>query len=283
MAKTDALSIFQANGVDEEKLAESYTALVDQIQVTGLSNILKSGADQISGDPTSGSVEVRRLKTSTVKDYGTARAAGEGDKIKNNGVTVNLDTNKEIVEEVNKFDLKLFGLSGVIDRRRTNFALSVSRYLDTQFFAQAESAGIDTDVSAETTLVEKIEGLINALETTQNDNVDGVDRELMDLTVSTNVYGKLRNYIDTLPNPNEGGVDYKVFHDVRIHKNHRQTKDAIIQVRGSIAQPVAIIDFAFGDIPLSAEQALQLFFKKGTKAVMADLIRYADILDEVSV
>lgn len=273
--RTDALSIFQANGSDEEKLAESYAAVVDQIQKAALSVLLKNV--DLSGDPQTGSVEVRRLMSSTVNSYGTARGAGAGDSVKNNGVTVNLDQRKEIVEEINRFDLVQFGLPGVIDRRRTNFAMAMARHLDSIFFSTAESAGSSVDVSDAETVAAKIEALIQDLETTENDNVDGVDRELMALSLTPATYGALENYIDTLPNPNAGGVATELFHRVRVYSNTRQTEDAIVQVVGSIAQPVAIVDFAVADIPLSAEQALTLFFNYGTEAVMPDLIRYATV------
>ncbi len=282
MAQTDALSIFQSNGTDKDKLAESYAALIDQIQKAALSIAIKATGGQLSGDPTSGSIVVRRLMTSVVKALGTARTAGEGDTINNNGITVNLDTDKEIVEEVSKFDLKLYGLPSIIDRRRSNFAMAFARYLDSAFFAQAISAGDEVDVSGATGIAAKVEALIQSLETVSNDNVDGVDREMMILTLTPEAYGALETAIDNLPNPANGGVKTNYFHRVQVESNHRQTEDALVQVKGSVAQPVSIVDFAVGDIPLSPNTAMQLFFKLGTKAIMPDLIKYATVVEEVS-
>jgi hypothetical protein len=50
---------------------------------------------QVSGDPASGSVKVSRFLGSTVRDYGTARSLGRGDKLKDNYVTVLLDEEKK--------------------------------------------------------------------------------------------------------------------------------------------------------------------------------------------
>lgn len=274
MAYTDALSIFKANRTDEDALAESYASITDQIQKSALSVALKNAA--LSGNPLSGSVRVRRLQTSLVKTYGTARTAGEGDKISNNEVTINLDVRKEVVEEVNKFDLEQFGLAGIIGRRAVNFGLSVARHLDYAFFAEAESAGSSVSPTG-TTIAEKIESIIQDLEETTNENVDGVDRELMALSLTPEIFAQLESYIDTLPNPVRGGVDVNYFHRVRVYSNTRQTKDAVLMVVGAIAQPMAVIDLAEGDIPLSADRAIQLFFNYGTKAVAPDLVRYADL------
>ena len=278
MAYTNATSIFQSNGSTPEELTEAYNALVDQIQKEALSVQVKNA--DISGDPKSGSVKVRRLETSLVKTYGTARTAAEGDKIKNNGVTVNLDQKKEIVEEVNTLDVQQFGLPDLLNRRKENFAMSVARHLDAAFFTEAESAGTDTDVSDADSIVDKVEMLIQALETVSNDNVDGVDRELMHLFLTPEYYGALENYIDTLPNA--AGVKIDTFHKVKVHSNVRQTEDAIIMAVGAIAQPVAMVDFKSGEIPLSNETSMELYFNYGTQAVAADLIMYADLTAEVS-
>lgn len=278
MAKTSAYSIFQADGSTAESLTESYANIIDQVQKSAISVALKN--TEVSGDPQSGSVEVRRLETSLVRSYGTARTAGEGDKINNNGVTVNLDQRKEIVYEVNNFDVQQFGIPGLVDKRRNSFALSMASHLDSAFFTEAEASGTSVDLSGYDTTVEKVEALIQAVETVSNDNVDGVDRSMIALTLTPEAYGLLETYVDTLPNPVAGGVDIKSFHGVRVYSNHRQTEDAICMVVGAVAQPVAIVDFKTGEIPLSNETAMTLFFNYGTDAVMPDLIMYGTIVDE---
>ena len=279
MSKTNSYSIFQADGTTKALLVEAYTAITDQIQKASLFQDLRAQEDQLSGDPMAGSVLVHRLKTSAVQAYGTARTAGEGNKLEDNDVTLNIDQRKEIVEEVYNRDIDRFGVPAMIQRRSTNFGLSFARYLDTIFFAKAESEGTEATL-VETALVDKVEELIQTLETVSNDNVDGVDRELMTLSLKPYYFGKLRNYIDSLANPNGGGVDINMFHGVRIVSNTRQTEDAIIMVNGSIALVSVVDNFITERIPFSNETALEMFFNYGCKAVMADLIFYANLGDD---
>lgn len=274
MAKQDALSILLSNGVTADKLIESYSELVDMIQKGAISSQIKN--TNLSGDPESGSVEVRRLMTAASQAYGTARAATAGDAVKNNGVTINLDQDKEIVEEVEWKDIQFYGVDGILAKRSRNHQLAMIRELDTAFFTEAVSAGTEETITS-TTIEDQIEELIQSVETVSNDNVDGVDRDMLVVTVSPAVYGQLRNYIDSLPNPVDGGVDVKKFHDVRIFSNTRQTVDAICMAVGAIAQPVVAQPYEVDRIPLSNALAIELFYHYGTQAVMADLIKYATL------
>lgn len=278
MAKTDTLSIYLSNGSTNDKLTEVYAEVVDQIQKEAISSQIKNTV--LSGDPESGSVEVRRLMTSASQAYGTARGVGEGDKIKNNGVTVNLSSDKEIVEEVATKDVLFYGIDGILESRKRNHQLAMIRELDTAFFTEAEAKGTEVTVTGDS-LVDHIEELIQAVETVSNDNVDGVPRDMLVLTLTPAIYGKLRNYIDTLPNPVDGGVDIKTFHDVRVFSNTRQTKDAICMAVGAIAQPVVAKPYEVERIPLSNDVAIELYYSYGTQAVMPDLIAYADVGDDM--
>lgn len=278
MAKTDTLSIYLSNGSTNDKLTEVYAEVVDQIQKEAISSQIKNTV--LSGDPESGSVEVRRLMTSASQAYGTARGIGEGDKIKNNGVTVNLSTDKEIVEEVATKDVLFYGIDGILESRKRNHQLAMIRELDTAFFTEAEAKGTEVTVTGDS-LVDHIEELIQAVETVSNDNVDGVPRDMLVLTLTPAIYGKLRNYLDTLPNPVDGGVDIKTFHDVRVFSNTRQTEDAICMAVGAIAQPVVAKPYEVERIPLSNDVAIELYYSYGTQAVMPDLIAYADVGDDM--
>lgn len=272
MAKQDALNIFLSDGSTEDKLIESYSELVDMIQKGAISSQIKNV--NLSGDPESGSVEVRRLMTAASQVYGTARTTGAGDAVKNNGVIVNLDQDREIVEEIEWKDIQFYGISDILAKRQRNHQLAMIRELDTAFFAEAVSAGTQVTITS-STIEDQIEELIQSVETVSNNNVDGVDRDMLVLTVTPAVYGQLRNYIDTLPNPLDGGVDVKRFHDVRIFSNTRQSVDVICMAVGAIAQPVVAQPYEVDRIPLSNAIAIELFYHYGTKAVMPDLIKYA--------
>lgn len=269
MARQDALSIY-VDSSTKDKLAETYGEVIEAVQKGAVSEQIKN--KNYSGDPTTGSVEIDRFKNATVNDLGTARTNGKGDKLTNSGkVTVNVDDDKEIVEELAKKDVKLYGLAGMAEKRKTNHIKRMIAYLDSQFFAKAEAEGTELKGVTETNIEEILEALIQSVETTQNDWVDGVDRDMLVLTVTPKVYGKLRNYIDKIDGSN-GSEEY--FHKVRVFSNHRQTKEAICMIDGAVAQLVTTDEYDTEKIPLSNDIALELFFSKGTKAVMPDLIKY---------
>lgn len=272
MARQDALSILITDDV-KDKLAESYAGVIEGVQKESISEQIKN--KNYSGDPTTGTVEIDRFKNATVNDLGTARTGGKGDELKNSGkVTVSVDTDKEIVEEIAKKDIKLFGLDGMAEKRKANHIKRMSAYLDSQFFACAEAEGTKVELTAGD-IQGKIEELVNSVETTVNDWVDGVDRDMLVLTVKPNIYSSLLNYIDSVPNSLTGLTD-NYFHGVKIFSNHRQTKSMICMIDGAVAQLVTTDEYDAEKIPLSNDIALELFFSKGTKAVMADLIKYAE-------
>lgn len=270
MARQETLSIYTNEGSTKDKLAETYGEVIEAVQKGAISEQIKN--KNYSGDPTTGSVEIDRFKNAEVKDKGTARTAGKGDNLKNTGkVTVNVDTDKEIVEEIAVKDIKLYGLDGMAQKRKANHIKRMIAYLDNEFFAKAEAEGNEVSSITETNIEEVLEVLIQSVETTKNDWVDGVDRDMLVLTVSPKVYGKVRNYIDKVDGTN--GTD-EIFHKVRIFSNHRQTKDAICMIDGAVAQLVTTDEYDAEKIPLSNDIALELFFSKGTKAVMPDLIKF---------
>ena len=277
MARTDALSIYTDSNT-RDKLAEIQGFVIETVQKSAVSEKMKN--TEYSGDPAAGSVEIDRFKNAQVDDYGTARAAGAGNKILNTGkVTINIDEDKEIVEEIAKKDVKLYGIASIMDKRKKNQALRMIADLDTRFFAQMVTDGTEiTGLTTATPIVENLERIIQSVETTQNDWVDGVDRELIEISVKPSIYGKLLNYIDSVPNP-ISGLKEDVFHGVKIYSNHRQTKDIICAIHGAVGQPVTIDEYEPEKLQLSNNYDCSLFYSRGTKAVMPDLIRYADIAE----
>ena len=274
MARQDALNIY-VNGETKDKLAETYGAVIEAVQKGAVSEQIKN--KNYSGDATTGTVEIDRFKNATVDDLGTARTGGKGKALDNGGkVTVSVDTDKEIVEELSKKDIKLHGLSGMAEKRKANHIKRMIAYLDSEFFACAEKEGTKVELTGDTVQA-KIEELILSVETTKNDYVDGVDRDMIVVTVTPAVYSAIQNYIDSVPNSLTGLTD-EIFHKVRIFSNHRQTKPAIAMIEGAVAQLVTTDEYDAEKIPLSNDIALEFFFSKGTKAVMPDLIKYADAI-----
>lgn len=168
MARTDALSIYTDSNTCD-KLAEIQGFVIDTIQKNAVSEKMKN--NEYSGDPAAGSVEIDRFKNAQVDNYGTRRAAGAGAKILNTGkATINIDDDKEIVEEIAKKDVKLYGIASIMDKRKKNQALRMIADLDTRFFVQMVTDGTEiTGLTTATPLVENLEKIIQSIETTQND------------------------------------------------------------------------------------------------------------------
>lgn len=270
MAKTDALSILES-AETKEKLAELDGKLIDSIQKVALSNRLKN--TEYSGDPTTGSVVINRFKNSESAEYGTARRNGKGSQITNNGkVTINLNVDREIIEEIENKDLKLFAVGGLAERRTANHSKRMAAELDRAFFALAEKKATAVTLAAGVTNIEDVvEAAIQQIETTKNDWVDGVDRSDIEVVLSTTAYGKLRKHVDII----DGGIgaeEAPLFHGVRVYSNTRQTADVIVMRHGSIGQPVSITNYDAERIGLSNASAIELFYSYGTEAVTPDLI-----------
>lgn len=276
MAKIDARSIL-INDTDKDKLAETYAGVIEAIQKEAVSEQIKN--KNYSGEPESGTVEIDRFKNAQIDDLGTARTSQKGKLIKNTGkVTVSVDTDKEIVEEISKKDIKLYGIPGMAERRKQNHIKKMAAYLDKEFFAKAEAEGTAITIpSTITGLDDKLELLIQSIETTVNDWVDGVDRDMIVMSVTPKIYGALKNFINKTTN-SLTGFDENYFNHVRIYSNHRQTKDAICMIDGALAQLVTTDQYDVEKIPLSNDFALELFFSKGTKAVMPDLVKFVETL-----
>lgn len=267
-------SINYLNSATKDRLAVLYGEIIDMIQSQAISMKLKNTT--YSGEVTTGgSIVVRRLNTAIVRAYGTARAAAQGDKLTNNGVEVFIDQRREIVEEMEINDVQKYGIPGLLEKRKNNQALAIIRELDNAFFLQAQTAAATIDLTSKTTLVDKVELFIQTMELLTNTNVDKVDRDMMVLTLHPLWYGAFRNYLDTLANPTNGGVDIRTFHGVEVISAPRQGVDAILQVKGSVAQPVTLTPYDVERIPLSNAVGLETFLFYGTKAVTPDLIMKA--------
>ena len=137
------------------------------------------------------------------------------------------------------------------------------------------TAGTEVELTAEK-IEDQLEEMIQSVETTSDDFTDGVERDMIVLSVKPSVYGKVRNYIDSVAN-SVNGVSYNVFHDVEIVSNHRQTKDIICFIRGAVAQPTKIDDYSLEKVPFADAIGLETFIHMGTKAIYGNLCKYADL------
>ena len=244
-----------------------------------MANRLKN--QDLSGDPTAGSVEAKRFVNVSGKSYGTARGHGYADKITVKPVTVPLNDNTEYLEEVEEKDLRTYGVAGLIERRTRNHQNALAVELDTKFFAEAVNQGTSfSPVGVNVSIEDEIEQAIVQVETTKNNYVQGVPRNMIEIIMSPAYYGKLRNKINSIPNSNNLGVvpNYEegTFNNTKIYSSVFIPNgiNYIVMVDGAVAQPVMTSIYDPKKIELSDATGFGLFAYKGTKAVMDDLIIY---------
>ncbi len=274
MARTQSLNITLAGSTDKEQLAEIYGAVVDNIGLNAVSSALKNRA--LSGDPAAGSVEVKRFTNSEAKAYGTARNGGKGDGLKAKPVTVNLDTHREIIEEIEEFDATKYGIPGMVAKRAANHSDTMIRDLDTAFFAKAVEAGTEF-TPTKTKVVQQLEELVTAIEETKNEYVDGVDREDIAVTVSPSMASDIRNELDELPNgmTYTNGIVGKLHgFDVYVSNRLPGGVKCVAMRYEAIAQPCMVTQYQVEKVNLGNAKAAELFYDYGTKAVTEELIKY---------
>lgn len=272
MARIESLNLLNSQD-GKAFLAEQYKTMLDEISKETLSFKLKN--KDISGIPDkAATVVARRFVNAEIADYGTARAAGKGKAAKFDEIDVKMDTNRELVEEVEGKDIGLSGVDGLVKNRIAKQKLALKSELEDRFFAEAKKGAGKNKVSyKETDKIEDIlENLIQALETTKNDFVRGVERNEIVLVLSPKLYGKARTYIDKIK-----GVDQEeiaLFHGVDVYSSIYlpDKTDAIAMVKEQIAQPAKIKVMNPSPINLSDAFAFGMFAYYGTKTLAPDLI-----------
>lgn len=274
MARITSLAILAQDGVGKEYLAETYGKVIEGVMKTLVSADMKN--TDLSGDPASGSVEAKRFVNAQVQAYGTARAAGAGNKVKAKPVTVQISEDKEIVEEIEQKDTLLYGVDGLIDRRSANHIVRMASALDTDFFKEAFENAVEVEIATGTAIEDELEQVIQECENTKNDFVDGVPRELMRLVLNTNYYGKVRNNLDkqSRANVDTGAEEFYAWHGVECKSSvHLPTGCRyILMIAGAVAQPVMASQYVAEKIALSEAYGVSLFYHYGTEAVTPDLI-----------
>lgn len=287
MARIDSLSILLST-TGKDALAEKYGPVIENLQKSTISGVLKN--TELSGDPTTGTVEAKRFVNANSAAYGTARAASKGSNVKASPVTIPVNVDKEIIEEIEEKDVKLYGVDNVINRRVTNHGRSMERELERAFFLEAKTSGTALTLT-KTSINDKVEELIQSIEATKNDFVDGVDRDMIAVVLDTAAYGELRSFLDTganNANVETNAKEFGMFHGVRIYssvylpvttaaadggKTTTTTTHMVALVDGAIAQPVLPSVSQPEKIQLSNAIGFGIFYSYGTKAVMPDLIK----------
>lgn len=273
MARIEALSILtEAEG--KEYLSELYGKVIENVQKNLVSFGMKN--TDLSGEPTAGSVEAKRFVNAKSQKYGTARAAGEGNKVKAKPVIVTISKDSEIVEEIENKDITLYGVDGLLDRRSKNHVLRMASELDTEFFKVAADSANEVEIADGTAIEDELETVIQECENTKNDFVDGVPRELMHLVLSTSYYGKIRNHLDkqNRANVDTTSEEFYSWHGVKCNSCVHLPVGVkyLLMVEGAVAQPVMSNQYNAEKIQLSEAYGVSLFYHYGTAAVTPDLI-----------
>ena len=274
--RVNALSIKLQSGESADKLAEEYGKVIENINANTISARLKNR--ELSGDPSSGSVEAKRFVNVKGQEYGTARAAGKGNVIKAKPVVVPIDDSVEYMEEVEEKDLRMYGVNGLIEKRTANHQKSAETDLDEKFFKVAKESGTAFTPTEGLSIEDEMEQAIQTVETTKNDFVRGVPRTMIEVVMTPAYYGKLRNKIATLPNANANVASYEsgIFNNTRVNSSVflPEGVDYIVMVTGAVAQPAVPTIYSPKEIEFSKATGFGLFLDLGTKAVMEDLIIY---------
>ena len=278
MARVDALSIELRSQVGKDKLSEEYGKTIDTVQANTVSSVLKN--KNLSGDPTSGTVEAKRWTNVSGNSYGTARASGKGKSIKVDPVVIQINDDTEYISEVEEKDLRMYGVKGLIEKEMGEHEKGLEAELETKFFAEAVQQGTSFSPTGTPTIEDEIEEAIQTIETTKNDYVRGVPRTLINIVLSPSYYGKLRNKINSIPNSNDLGqlrsYERGIFNNVDVFSNVflPDGVNYVVMVDGAVAQPIHTSEYSPEKIQFSDATGFGLFAYKGTKAVMPDLIIY---------
>lgn len=274
MARQNALSI-TTDGTTADQLAELTNQVIDNLFASSLSVRLKN--QMYSGDPTTGSVEFKKFRNAVSQAYGTARAAGAGNALEAVKSTLNIDQDKEIVEEIEAKDVKLYGVGNIMAKRAVNHDKVMAAELDRAFFAALEAEG-SYHTFESTDAVDKFEELVQLVETTTDEFVDGVDRSMIYVSVKPAIWGELKNHLNTLNDRGSEDGEIKGINGVEVVSNNRQTADWIVATYETAAQPVVVDQYVDEKINLSNAHAVELFYHYGTKVINPNLVHYASTL-----
>lgn len=268
----EALNIMLQDGKTKDNLKQVLSGVLENVASRAISEQIK--AKNGSGNPEGGVIEYKRFVNAELKDKGTARAAGKGDKVKAKPVKVVIDTDKEIVEELQGKDVKLYGIDGMAEKRKVNHQSAIIRYLDREFFAKVLEG---TEVQAKDNIQDTIDTLLQKARTLRNDFIDGIESDLLVIVVDSEYRKGMKKILDDLPNgtdPKEQAIG--MYDSVRVYEATRLPEGvkAVVMMDGAIAQPFYVSEYGAEKVPFDDAVALEDFLYKGTKALMEDTIFY---------
>lgn len=278
--RIDSLNVLLDGSSDGKMLLkEAYDGVIANVQKGTVSSKIKN--TDLSGDPTSGTVEAKRFVNASSQPYGTARTAAKGTAVKGKTVTVPINVDREFVEEIEEKDIRLLGVDGLVAKRSANHAQRMVAELDTAFFAEGKNSGTQfKPAKAVTDIKDIVESAILQLEKLKNNYIDGLDRSMLSITFDPDTYSAMRMYLDTVSNTNVDTTveEFVMYHGVKCYNSNRLPSGVKFEIMmdESIAQPITSKPYSAERIPLSEAVAVEMFFYYGTKAVTPDTILWYD-------
>lgn len=270
-------------------LAEEYKGIIENVGRRTISSLFKN--TRLSGDPQAGTLVAKRFAAAKSEEYGTARAAMQGKPVRGMEVPIDIDIDKEIMEQIEEKDIRLGGVPGLLSERRTAITRAMVRELDENFFLVAvgkrkESDGTVSTVQGGTevtatgeTIKDRVTNVAMKLHTAKNDFVDGIEKEDIHIVLSPEAYEQMRDYIDTKGNANvkTDVAEFGRYHGAWIYSNVHQPEgiEIIAMCTGAIAEPVMADEYQAAKLELYNAYAIGMFFHYGCKVVMPDLIFYS--------
>lgn len=224
-------------------------------------------------------VEVKRFTNTKSKPYGTARGAGAGQFNEVLPVTLKINIDRELIHEVEQKDVSLYGVEDLIRRKARQDEGSMLRELERSFFETSVMGATRKDTFTATTDIEKFEELVQLLETTMNDFVDGVPRDMIAVVMSPSEYGKLRTFLDVVThnaNVNTADENIQRIHGVEVYSSTYLPSGVkmIAMVKGAVGQMTLVNLDEPNKFPASNAWHFGLFYSYGNVSVMPDLTFY---------
>lgn len=276
MSRIESLSqLLTTEGKD--LLSEVYGTVIENLQKETISERLKN--TELSGTPTSGSVECKRFTNTESKVYGTARSGGAGQKNEVKPVTLKINIDRELIHEVEQKDVSLYGVEDLISRKSMADTNSMKRELERSFFETAVLGGTQKETFTATEALDKFEEIVQLIETTQNEFVDGIPRDMIAVIMNPATYGELRNFIDTKTNNanvETSAESINTIHGVEVYSSTYLPSGVkmIAMCKGSVGRMVLTTLDEPDKFPASNAYHFGLFYSYGNVAVTPDLIYY---------
>lgn len=258
----------------KDALNQVLAGVIENIQVTAVSEKIKNKKG--SGNPEAGTIQYKRFANATLQAKGTARTAGKGNPLEDENILINLDDDKEIIEELQKKDIKLLGIPALAEKRKANFAKRVSAYLDTKFFAVAKTAGT-AYAGSKTDVQDIIDEMIVTAKTTASDYIDGIDAEDLVIVLDAEWRKEMKNKLDLLPNgtaPRNGLIG--MYDSIDVHESNRLGTGVhcFVMLKESVAEPWYVSEYQAEKVPFDDAIALENFLYCGAGALNPEAIYY---------